>query len=339
MKTIEAVGTGGIIVVLLAGACGTLPRGYAAGRTLAARDDPVRLTDQMLEQGFDPTIAAQEIRAALHSGDPELAASFVELGRERGVSMDPALAEEVRAAVVASQSTANQVHSFARGFLTGQPDSLASFAGTAVGDLFLFGDLRDATRETAHAVRGQDVDKVVLGLSVAGIAVSAGTYATLGAGAPARVGLSLLKVASKARQLGSGFTRLARLNKTEALIRVASDLGHVQAKAGTRAAVEGLKLAEGPKDVSRLARLAEGEGTKTRAVIKLFGRGAMMLSSGLFELASWVFWALANVLGLCAAIKRGAERTALSVIRHNKRRRARRTRPESTDATILLSQR
>ena len=48
-----------------------------------------------------------------------------------------------------------------------------------------------------------------------------------------------------------------------------------QAKAGTRAALDGLKLAEGLRDVARVATLAAAKGGKTRAILKLAGRGAI----------------------------------------------------------------
>ena len=42
---------------------------------------------------------------------------------------------------------------------------------------------------------------------------------------------------------------------------------------------------------------------KTRAIVKLFGRGALMLTTGLFDLGAWIFWAIANLIALCAAVK------------------------------------
>jgi hypothetical protein len=50
-------------------------------------------------------------------------------------------------------------------------------------------------------------------------------------------------------------------------VTVVRDVGRVQVAAGTRAALEGLKLAEGPEDVARLARLAGTKGGKTRAIL------------------------------------------------------------------------
>src|SRR5258708_2164648 len=74
-----------------------LPRGYEAGRLLAAQDDPVRLADLALKS-FDAKRAKREIEAALAENDPELARSFVELAAERGVAVDPALTERIEAA-------------------------------------------------------------------------------------------------------------------------------------------------------------------------------------------------------------------------------------------------
>src|SRR4030095_17005132 len=56
--------------------------------------------------------------------------------------------------------------------------------------------------------------------------------------------------------------------------RAAGNVGHIQAKAGTQAALDGLKIAQGPRDLSRIARLAETKGTRTRAILKTLGRGA-----------------------------------------------------------------
>ena len=50
-------------------------------------------------------------------------------------------------------------------------------------------------------------------------------------------------------------------------------------KAGIRAAKDTLKIAEGPKDVARAARLAEAKGGQTRAILKVLGRGAARVVS------------------------------------------------------------
>jgi hypothetical protein len=311
------------VAALASAAYPVLSRGFHAGRLLAAQDDPAQLTELGLDSGFDAERAAREIDAALAANDSELAESFVELARERDVAVDAEHLARVEAAMEAAASPASAARHFARGLVFGEADSVAGFGGTALGDLFVFGDVRDATRQGIRFARGEPVDKPVLGLSLAGIAVTAGTYATLGAAVPARIGLSIIKAGAKTGRIGARFLRLARLERAENLVRAAGDLGRVQRKAGGRAAIEGLRLAEEPKDLGRLAQLAAAKGTKTRAVLKLLGRGAIALTTGLIELAMWLFWALAHLVGFCVTLKRGAERLTLWAIRRRKRRRAR----------------
>jgi hypothetical protein len=109
----------------------------------------------------------------------------------------------------------------------------------------------------------------------------------------------------------------------EGVTQFASNLGRVQSRAGMRGAFDALKIAEHPQDAAKLARLAEAKGTKTRAIVKLLGRGAIVLTGALFDLALWVFWAVLNLLAFCAACKRAVERMTL---RHCRRRRANRLR-------------
>jgi hypothetical protein len=115
-----------------------------------------------------------------------------------------------------------------------------------------------------------------------------------------------------------------KLEKADGLLTAVRDVGRVQAKAGTRAAFDGLKLAEGPRDMSRLARLAEAKGSKTRAILKLAGRAAIALTLATFDLASWLFAALFALFGFCSAIKGTTERTTWRYLRWRKERRLRR---------------
>src|SRR5258707_14222269 len=73
-----------------------------------------------------------------------------------------------------------------------------------------------------------------------------------------------------------------RAEKVGAVVRLAKDVGRVGEKAGARGALDTLRVAEGPKDVSRAARLAEAKGGQTRAILKLLGRGALLLAAGAF---------------------------------------------------------
>jgi hypothetical protein len=304
----------------------SLPQGVGAAREIAAADDPARIADIALDREFNATVATREIEQALVAGDTELARSFVDLSAEREIALPPALIQKIEAAEQDAATPSSQATSFARGFITGKPEDIASAAGMLTGDLFVFGDVRDVVREGWHGLTGEEVDKVVLGLAGTGIAVTAGVYFSAGLAAPARAGLSVIKAAKRAEHIGLPLLRLLKVEKREKLVEFVSDLGRVQQRTSMRGALDGLKLAERPADMARLASLAAVKGTKTRAVVKLLGRGAIFLASSAFTLASWMLWALLNLLGFCAACKRTAERMTL---RHCERRRMRKLRAEN----------
>ena len=340
-------------------ALAAVPRGFEAHGLLYAQDDPALLADLRLAGAFDAAIAAREIQAVLAVRDADLARSLLELARDRGIAVDPALAQRVEAANSNSASLARAAKNFGRGLITGEPDDLAGLAGSALGDAFVLGDIRDAAREGARLARGEPVDQLILGLAGVGLLITAGSYASLGAGAPARIGVTLAKAA---RRTGSMTARMSewlgrslrevvdwaavgrlfgsssltapvlavraaretiKAEKAQQLIRLAGDVGRVQAKAGTRAALDGLKIAEGPRDVARLARLAETKGTRTRAILKTLGRGALFLGASAMSLFSWLIAAVMTAFGFCAACKRTAERLTEYYLQ---RRRARRIR-------------
>jgi hypothetical protein len=310
----------GVAVLLALAGVMSVPGGIDAARVMAAADDPVRLSELALETRFDAAVATHEIETALAAGDHDLARSFIELAAERKVRLDPSLVTNVEVAERSAASASSRVSAFARGFITGKPDDLASAAGMVTGDLFVFGDVRDVVREGWHGLKGEEVDMLILGLAGTGLAVTAGVYASGGLAAPARAGLSVVKAARRGGHLAAPLLRLLRMAKREKVIEFVGDLGRVQSRAGARGAFDALKLTERPADAAKLAALAVAKGGKTRAIIKVLGRGAIFVSTSLFTLTSWVFWALINILAFCAACKRVVERMTL---RHCERTRAR----------------
>jgi hypothetical protein len=362
-----------LAVALASAALAIGPRAFEAHLLLAAQDDPIALADHAVARSLDATVAAREIDAALAANDADLAKSFLDLARDHNVAIDPVLAERVERANAAVAVAARSVGSFARGLITGEAEDVSGLAGTALGDLFVLGDVRDAVRESARLAAGEDADEVVLALACAGLAVTAGTYATIGAAVPARVGLTVVKAARKTGRLGGAMAawlnhslreivdwttlkgavrsgglagpaaavrsmrEAIRTEKAQALVRFAGDVGRVRANAGTRAALDGLKLAEGPRDMSRIARLAGAKGGKTRAILKLAGRGAIVLVAGSFNLATSLFWAIATLLGFVSSLKRVTERiTERSCVRR-KFRRARRARADCISPHCVLA--
>ncbi|MFA6264656.1 MAG: hypothetical protein WC670_02940 [Pseudolabrys sp.] len=349
-----------VAALLAAGAAYVVPRGIEAGHLFAIEDDPNAIADRALNAAFNSDVANREIDAALAANDSDLAKSFVDLAAERKVALEPGLADKVNVAVAEDASATHAAQSFAYGLVTGEPDDMAGLAGTALGDLFVFGDIRDAVREGTRLATGQQADELVLGLACVGLAITAGTYATLGAATPVRVGLSVAKVARKTGKLSAELAvrvgrmlrgvvdwtairratasfsitepqlaiRAARdavkVERAGGLVDLARDVGRVQAKAGTQAALDGLKVAESPVEMARVAKLAEKSGGRTRAILKVAGRGAIALSLAAFNLTSWILGAVFMLIGLVASLKNATERGAGRYFRYRKRRRMQR---------------
>jgi hypothetical protein len=349
-------------LVCAVGAVTLLPRAIEAVSLLYIEDDPAALAEKRLEQVFNSELATREIETALAAKDPDLARSFVELARDRSVTLAPDLVARVEAAEAAAASPSSRATAFARGLIYGEPDDLVSLAGTALGDLFVFGDIRDVVREGSRLASGQEADRLILGLASVGIAITAGTYATLGGAGPARIGLSVAKAARKTGRLGARLgdwissslrnvvdwsalrralagasltepalavraTREAvKIGKADDLMRLARDVGHVQVKAGTNAALDGLKIAESPREMARIAKLAEKNGGKTRAILKTLGRGAIALTMAVLDLALWIFSAILMLWGFVSSLKASVERATWRRLQKKKARRRRRER-------------
>jgi hypothetical protein len=356
-------------------ACALLwPHARDAGAVLAAQDDPVALSDIQLNSALrsNGTVIAENIEAALAANDADLANSFVDLARTKDISLDSELSRRVGDAVAEENSSSHFAKRFATGLVTGNADDVASLSGTVAGDLFVFGDIRDVVREGKHLAMGEDTDRLVLGLAAAGLAVTAATYISVGGVAPLRAGLTLVKDARKVGRLGEGLTEWAgrsardmidapvlenavasstvmkpgqtisairaafHAEKAGGLVRLAKDVGRISEKAGTRGALDTLRISEGPKDVARAARLAESKGGQTRAILKVLGRGALLLAAGAFNLTLWVFGALLALFGFLSSIKATTERLTQSWLLRKKARRLRKQMAASEPALACV---
>src|SRR4051794_13091387 len=92
---------------------------------------------------------------------------------------------------------------------------------------------------------------------------------------------------------------------------VADDSLVLYRRAGARATQDALGLAHNVGELRKAARLAEHYGGSTRAILKVLGRGALVLISRLMTLAGWmltgIVWLWATLLGVIA-LTRGLTR-------------------------------
>src|SRR5882757_3724308 len=100
------------------------PHARDAFAVLSAQDDPADLADLQVNSAMrnNPALVSDQIEAALTQGDADLAASFVELARERNIAVNDELSKRVSDAVTETNSSSHFAKRFATGLVTGTAD-------------------------------------------------------------------------------------------------------------------------------------------------------------------------------------------------------------------------
>lgn len=334
------------VVLALAGLL-VVPAALPAMRILPARDDPAALVGYRLA-GLSAADYARAVDAALGLADGapdiELAASLVDLARQRGVELSPDLAARVAAAVAADDT--GSPRRALDGFISGRAPTEAALAGAVAADLSGFGDLRDLALEAGKLVAGEPVDELTVALAATGLALTGATIASFGGAAPAKAGASAVKAAHRLGRLSAPLRRqLATLAReaidTGALRQAAVAAGRLDL-AGARAVAAGvlrpgpaaslrmlaadvatlggktgyrstLRLLDGAADtrhVSRLARVADRFGKGSVAALSLAGSAALGFAGVAASVLGWLALAAAWALSLAVALARLAFRLA-----------------------------
>ena len=124
---------------------------------------------------------SREIEAALTANDADLAKSFVDLARRPRRRVPPELRSASKPRWRRPIRPRPHAESFARGLITGEPDNMVGpRRHRARRSVRVRRHPRRGPRGSRY-VNGEKVDELVLGLSLVGIAVTAGTYASFGA--------------------------------------------------------------------------------------------------------------------------------------------------------------
>jgi hypothetical protein len=79
----------------------------------------------------------------------------------------------------------------------------------------------------------------------------------------------------------------------------------MQGKAGTRAALSGLRETRSVSEISKLTRLATARGRGTLAVLKTLGRDSFVLGAAAVVATGWLMGAFVNLFLIVAAIQQG----------------------------------
>ena len=253
----------------------------------------------------------QHITEALAKDDVETADMYAEIAAYMHRPLSPAVQAKLADAHSTVATVTRGTKDFATGFVTGSGTSTAGLAGAVTSDLTVVGDVRDIGIEGKKMVAGEDYSKLVLGLSIVGLAATVATVATGGGGIVAKTGVSVLKAAKHAGTLTAGFARrltrlvedavdfrevgriaktanltdlratehafsdVARSVKTSELLPVFRRIGTIGKNAGPAETVRLMRYVHSERDLGDIATMSTKLGKKTRGVIALTGKTAL----------------------------------------------------------------
>jgi hypothetical protein len=264
-----------------------------------------------LDEKITSQAIEQKIEAALARDDVDEARMYLDLAREMHRPVRTELISRVEQAEEPGPAAQRNVVDFGTGFVTGEGTSVAGLAGAVTSDLTVVGDVRDILHEGGLLITGQPYDELMLGLATVGIVATGATVATGGIGLPAKLGISILKVARKAGtltvglgaslgralrhavdfgELGSVLRAAATLDSAAVrdaasvavrrasgggLSRMVGDVRHIGDVAGPGETVRLLRYAKSPEELSDLAAMSTRFGRTTRGVVELTGRTSL----------------------------------------------------------------
>lgn len=285
-----------------------------------------------------------EIRAALDAGDGDMARSLAELATQQQVTVAP---ESVaRIAALPTVDLGNVLRQGWNCVANGEFDSEAGFACVVATDLTGIGDARDLIGEGGNYLSGRPVNYFTLGVASVGLALTAGTVASLGAAMPARAGVSFLKSMNRIGKLppklvgevglvlsrsvdnaaltetvnlarefrvgemGGPLSRIFRTRSVAVVSDLATDFGTIGKAGGVRAMKFSAETAQDLREVKVAAKTAEKYKGGYLGAMKLIGRGALRLGDLLLTFIGWFIAAALWLVGIAMFLMKTARRVA-----------------------------
>lgn len=291
-----------------------------------------------------PEDMSQRVDAALEAKAWDDAAMYAEIAAFMDMPLGPATQVRLEAENAFARRAARNTSSFVTGFVTGTGEDTPAFMGALASDLTVVGDIRDIGSEGTKLVRGEEYSTMILGLSVVGLAATTATVATGGGGLPARVGVSVLKVARKAGTITAGFARDMTRLLNEAMnfdklgdtlravdladsaatrravtsyadgislarvMPVLDDVAAIERAAGPAETVRLMRYVENTEDLASVSKMTAKYGTKTRGIMEITGKTSLRAFKTAWNLVllalQWV-WAIAGGIGALVAASLG----------------------------------
>lgn len=145
------------------------------------------------------------IAGALAEDDTATAVAYADLAHLVGYRIEAGLRTDLETSTGWAPSAWRSLRRFARGFITGEAQTIEELTGVISSDLTMVGDFRDLATEGHKLVHDQDYDRTTLALSAVGIGLTAATYGSGGTALPARTSLSAAKAVYRSPTVTQAF--------------------------------------------------------------------------------------------------------------------------------------
>ena len=260
--------------------------------------------DKELKKVATKSYLESKIKNALETKNLDEAQSYISLAKYLNINIDKELLQEYQKEQKPMAAALRSVKDFAKGFISGKSSNSASLSGSVVSDFTIVGDLRDTYIEGSKYLNSEPYDKFLLNISLIGLAITASSYASFGATAPVKTGVSIIKSGYKSGKLSKGFIKILdkKLSKSvnlkllkkadfssfskmkqsskivaksinpkplEALLK---QLNRINKNTSLSDSVKLLKYVKSEKDLAKLVKLSNKYKKGTLAVFKTLGK-------------------------------------------------------------------
>ena len=163
------------------------------------------------------------------------------------------------------------------GLTTGTSDEIEGQISAIGSDFFLIGDLRDLAIEGTHYFKDEKVDKVLVSLSTIGLVASASTFFTFGAVAPAKGGISVLKLAHKSNKIPTWLgkylalqTKQIRKTKSIATVKpLLKNISDIKEQVGLKNTLKILSNTKNIHELKAMSKLSKHYGKNTALMLDI----------------------------------------------------------------------
>ena len=296
--------------------------------------------DTQLKQKATPDYINGLITKSLANDDIETAMMYKNLTQFLHIQVEQNLLDKLKEENSTYKQLTRNTKNFFDGFVSGDYDNSSKLIGKVASDFTVVGDARDIYNEGNKLYNNEDYDKTTLGLSAIGIGLTASTFFTFGSTAPAKVGVSLLKVAKTSGNISKkllkvisskvnnsvdfgklktiNFSSLSGVKKSKDIIKssinikpIKKILDYIQVISKNTSNLDTIKLlkyADNEKDIATIAKLSKKYKANTLAVFKVLGKGVLKGAKIITKYSIWfiiqiISWVGSVILLLISLIK------------------------------------